>query len=105
MTEELATLRAIKESEEESKKRIEQARIMGAQIVIEAKERAKKIISGAEEESKRAYDQYLKKEMEATSLEIVLIKKKFEEEAGKLKKEISKEVIEKMAKIIMEDNR
>ncbi len=104
MTDEIETLRAIKDREVESQKRIEQAHTKGAQIVNEARDKAKKIVSEAEEDSRRAYDQYIRKEMEGTSLEIVLIKKKFEEQAQGLKKEISKEVVEKMAKSIMESN-
>jgi vacuolar-type H+-ATPase subunit H len=104
VTDDIATLKAIKEREEESKKRIELARVKGTQIINDAKERAKRIISEAEEDSKRSYDQYLRKEMETASLEIELIKKKFEEEAAKLRREISKDVVEKMVRAVMENN-
>jgi vacuolar-type H+-ATPase subunit H len=104
VTDDIATLKAIKEREEESKKRLELARAKGAQIVSEAREKAKKILSDAEEEGRNSYSQFMKKEMEATSGEVLKIRKRFEEEAGKLKRDISKEIVEKMVRVVMESN-
>ncbi len=97
------TLKAIREKETESQKRIEVARSRGENIVKDATEEAKKIVAEAEEAARRMYDDHISKELEVASLEATKIKKKFEEQASKLRKEISKEIVENMARIVMEN--
>ena len=104
MTNEMETLKAIREKEIASQKRIEKARSRGEEIVKNAAEEAKRIIAEAEAISKRAYDDHVRKELEAASLETLQIKKRFGEQAGKLRKEISGEIVEKIANIVMENN-
>ncbi len=104
MTSEIETLKAIKERETEAQKRLESAAERGSKIVSAAVEEAKRIISEAEESSRRLYEAYLKESMQSASAEIEGIRKRFEAQAAKLKRDISRDVVEKMAKIVMEND-
>ncbi len=103
MTDEIETLKAIKEREIVSQNRIEEARAKGSKIVRDAETEAKKIVSEAVEDSRKYYDDFLKKEMELTALEIEEIKKRFAERAGKLDKKISQDIVDKMIELLMEN--
>ncbi len=104
MTSEIETLKAIKERETEAQKRLESAAEKGSQIVSAAVEEAKRIISEEELSSRKLYESYLRESMQSTSAEIDEIRKRFEAQAAKLKREISGDVVEKMAKIVMEND-
>ncbi len=102
MTADLDTLKAIKEKERESKERLARAAEESKRIVREALEKKKEILKEAEEASMKEYEMKIGAVRESASNEAKEIERKFEEEIGKLKRQVSKEVLDKMMDILME---
>ncbi|MGC8562143.1 MAG: hypothetical protein ACP5NO_02950 [Thermoplasmata archaeon] len=102
MTADLDTLKAIKEKEKESQERLARAADEAKRIVKEAQERKKEILREAEEAARKEYEEKMNAEREAASKDAKEIERKFDEEIGKLKRQVSKEVLDKMMNTILE---
>lgn len=104
MSDEIETLKAIRDKETESQEKIESAKERGSKIVKDAEEEGKKLLTDAETNGKKFYDDFLNKEKERTALEIEEIEKKFADLAMKLKTDVSEDVLNKIVKHVMENN-
>ncbi len=95
-------LKKIKEKEQESDERIRKANEEAKKIIEQANIKASQIITEAEESAKKMYEEYIRKEMERTEIDLVSLKNKYDDEIKKLKYEVSKDAIKEMLKTLLE---
>jgi|GEM_PF-2931136 vacuolar-type H+-ATPase subunit H len=105
MSVDIETLKAIKEKENESRKRLQAAKEEVERLVKEAEEEAARIMREADENGKKIYDEYVKNELESASKESAEIRSKFDERIAKLKKEVSAEILDKIIDVVMENEK
>jgi vacuolar-type H+-ATPase subunit H len=102
MSTDIDTLKVIRQKEMEAQERVKKASDDAKKIVNDAVERKKEILKEAEAVARRNYEEKVKEEMNSANLEAKEIERRFEEQIEKLKRKISKEVLDKIMETILE---
>jgi vacuolar-type H+-ATPase subunit H len=102
MSTDIDTLKVIRQKEIEAQERVKKASDDGKKIVNDALEKKKEILKEAEAVARRNYEEKIREEMNSANLEAKEIERRFEEQIGKLKRRISKEVLDKIMETILE---
>lgn len=95
-------LKRIKEKESESEERLKKANDEAKKIIDSATVQAAQIVKDAEENARKLYDEFVRKEMDKLEVELIALRKKFDDEISKLNKQIQEKAIQEMMNVLLE---